>query len=335
MSLLKHWFNLFGAKDRGSQAQLQAREHHTHGAGAPLEPLLMDVATPFYTWLLNIDSLTEAEPSPSEHRVLTALTQIIEAPELTSNLVPRVPAVIPKLMQSLNQPNISGKKLAQQIEQDPVLVGEVIRLANSPYYQTTAAVTSIEGAVAMLGHNGLRQLIATAVFYPIINLRSGNVTTISGPRLWSHSEKLALFCRCLAKAHDTEPFSSYLAGLVSNVGMLVGLRLMDQIYTAAGPSQSALFQTLFESHTRRLTHRIVREWEFPEVVTNAVAEQASGEFSEAMSLLGKILYLGAQLSKMRVLVDAHRMQEDPEILPKAGAPCYFELANFEKGALGG
>lgn len=297
-------------------------------ASADFHRLAIDIDRYYHQWLVNIDAFVELPLNESEARALESFEQMVEGRTSSAHLVPRLPTVIPQLMRSLKDEKITGAQLAQQIARDPVLVGEVIRLANSPYYRRSHKIASIEQAVVLVGQNGLRQLIARVAFYPILNLRSGSMTRLAGSRIWNQSEKCAIVCRCLAEKNQADTFAAYLAGLVCNVGMMVGLHLMDQLLSTKeeGIPRSWDFYHIFTNCAARFSSRIVEEWGFPETVALAIREKAANEFNESMSPLGKILFVGDQYSKTSVLCEHHRMPMDIDLQAILIDPCYCQLS---------
>ncbi|MTW20783.1 HDOD domain-containing protein [Allochromatium palmeri] len=277
-----------------------------------LEPPPITVDRWFYPWLLDLDAFADLSLSPSESRVLDAFEQLVTGQQSSATLVPRLPMVIPQLMRSLKDDTMTGAQLARQITKDPVLVGEVIRLANSPYYRRARKISNIEQAVVLLGRDGLHQLIARVAFYPIFNLKSGHVTNLAASRVWTQSERCALVCHCLAEEGGQDVFSSYLAGLVANVGLMVGFRLMDQVLDKQRDPipNSEAFYSVFIERSRQLSHRIIEEWNFPESVIQAIDEQARLDQNAARSWLGAILTVADQYAKLHLLVEKQRLPED-------------------------
>jgi HD-like signal output (HDOD) protein len=305
-------------------------ESTEHGGAADLETPAIRVDRWFYPWLLDLDVFDELSLSHSETQVLEAFEQLVTGQKSSTNLVPRLPMVIPQLMRGLKDDTVTGAQLARQIARDPVLVGEVIRVANSPYYRRARKISSIEQAVVLLGRNGLHQLVARVAFYPIFNLKSGHVTNLAASRVWTQSERCAVVCHCLAEQLDQDVFSAYLAGLVSNVGLMVGFRLMDQVLDKQrDPIPSSRdFYRVFIEHSRRLSHRIIDEWNFPESVVRAIDEQAmpDPDAVRSRSWLGAILDVADQYSKFNLLVEKQRLpadEVDPLIL--ISEPCYRRL----------
>jgi HD-like signal output (HDOD) protein len=209
--------------------------------------------------------------------------------------------VLPQLLQSLRTEDFSGAELARTISNDVVLVAEVIRIANSALYRVSDKIDSIEHAILVLGHSGLRQLITSVAFKPIIDLKSGHYTRAIAPKIWEHSEKCAVANRILAEGEPVVPFEAFLAGLMQYVGLIVSLRVIDQI---ADPKQgigSASFCSALMASCRKISASIGREWNFPDHVVVAIEEQGNIKYNAPMSSLGLILETGDYISKLKIL----------------------------------
>ena len=339
LHFLKNWRAIFfGRKRRQPIAQpttekvvriplTEEREEREEEA-ADVQWSAVDLDHCYFQWLLDLDAFIEQPMNESETHALDSFAQMATGQTASAHLIPRLPTVIPQLMQSLKDEKMTGAQLAHQISRDPVLVGEVIRLANSPYYRRSHKIASIEQAVVLVGQNGLRQLIARVAFYPILNLRSGSMTRLAGSRIWSQSEKCALVGRCLAEQRKEDVFSAYLAGLVSNVGMMVGLHLMDQLLSTKeeGIPRSWDFYHRFIHQAARFSHRIVEEWSFPETVALAIGELAERDSNEAISPLGKILSLSDRYSKISVLQEHRRVPAEIDLAAATADPCYVQIS---------
>jgi HD-like signal output (HDOD) protein len=237
-------------------------------APAPAAAPAPEVETLFYRWLAGSPSAADLSPA-GETLVLDELAHLVRTPEAAADLVPRVPAVIPQLLRSLRDEGVSGAGLARQVAQDVVLVAEVIREANSPYYRPSAPVRSIEGALMLLGQNGLRMLLARVAFRPVISMQSGRYARQVAPQVWNQSEKCAFAANLLAPGYGADPFEAYLAGLMQNVGLIVAFRLIDRVCQDGALPQSDQFCRGLLALSRTLAARIAEHWEFPPSVSHA------------------------------------------------------------------
>lgn len=286
------------------------------------------VDTAYQRWLFDSDS-AGLDTSDAENAVLDATGAILNSQQSGAALVRRLPGLIPQLLQSLRSDTFSAAQMSRLISTDVVLVAAVIRVANGLYIGTGTTITSVEHAVILIGQEGLRQLITSVAFRPIFDMNSGHYTRTLAPRIWEQSERCALAGRMLAEARGMDPFEAFLAGLVQNVGLIVTLRLMDGAAKDAGALGSEVFTARLIQDARALSCSIGREWNFPEAVVTAIAEQGGVRKGVSVSPLGRVLTLGDYLSKMRLLMEAGRIKDaEPALLrglPDAALSCYQSL----------
>jgi HD-like signal output (HDOD) protein len=320
---LARWFTRSSATDTTS-APIPAPPVAPGGA-APVEASgAGDIHTQFYRWLAGPSSADV--PPATEKLIIDEFTKLVEAPQSAADLVPRVPAVIPQLLRSLRDDSVTGAELSRQLAQDVVLVAEVIREANSPYYRPAAPIKTIEGAVMLLGQNGMRMLLARVAFRPIISNQSGQFARLVAPQVWRQSESCALAASMLAPGMRANPFEAYLAGLLHNVGLIVAFRLIDQIYSDAALPASDQFGRDLLAKARLLSSRIAALWEFPAAVSVAIADAGLPDAPPAAQALA----LADRVATLRVLVDDGQLApDDPAVLAlePAAMACFAKLSN--------
>lgn len=317
-----------------TSAPLQAAVPAPPRPAGPAVPFdeLERVNTAWHDWLFERTGDDDAglDLNDAETRVLDALKTILASQQSGAALVRRMPGLIPQLLQSLRSDTFSGSALSRTISSDVVLVAAVIRLANTAYAGTGAAVTSVEQAVILIGQEGLRQLITTVAFRPIIDVHSGYFVRRLAPRLWEHAERCAASARQLAADLGIEPFDAFLACMLQNVGLIVALRMMDAATNGAPGLGGGLFLAQLTRDTRLLGASIAREWNFPETVVAALVEQGGLRRGAAMSPLGRLLQLTDHLGKLRMLAELGLLADaDAELfatLPANAAHCYALLA---------
>ncbi len=290
-----------------------------------------DVSAAYYGWLFDRQDDSNLELTPQEIDVINALEAVVHSKQSGAALVGRLPGVIPQLLQSLRSDNFSGTQIARKISSDVVLVAAVIRLANSAMQNRNNTITSVEHAVIVIGQEGLRQLVATVAFRPIVDLKSGHFTRTLMPRIQNQSERCAIANRVLAEQLGIDPFQAFLCGLVQNVGLVVSLRMMDKIAKDKRQLGSAVFCASLAYNARLLACSIGREWHFPDAVIVAIEEQLGSHVS--YSPLGRLLSMTDYFSKVRILVQQSRLADDPDLfqgLPDPVQRCYLTLSALEE-----
>jgi HD-like signal output (HDOD) protein len=291
----------------------------------------------YYHWLFDTEGESDLDINEPEAQALAALRTILDSQQSGSALVRRMPGMIPQLLQSLRSDTFSGAQLSRTISGDVVLVAAVIRAANSSLTGTGTSITSVEHAVMLIGQEGLRHLITSVAFRPIIDMNSGHYTRTLAPRIWDHSERCAVANRSLAESMGIDPFEAFLAGLVQNVGLIVALRIMDQATRGEHELGSEMFCAALIRDARILTCSIGREWHFPDSVTLAIGEQAGMKKGVTISPLGRLLTLTDYMGKLRILIENERASYgDPALfggLPAAATEAYRALTALDAAEL--
>jgi len=287
---MKNWFaRWFG----GATAAADYTPATPIPAAQPAAPAPFDLDLAFHRWLSGpVAHVGETKDA----LILDELAKLARQPDDAAELVPRVPAVVPQLLRSLREEGTSATELARQVAQDVTLVAEVIREVNSPWYRPTAPVRTIEGAVMLLGQNGLRMLLARVAFRPVISAQTGRLARQASPQLWKHAEKSALAASLAAPSLGADAFEACLAGLMQNVGLVVALRLIDQVDAAGRLPQSDEFVHALRGHARVLSARIAQQWELPPPVSAAILHEGSP--------LAQALRVGDRLATLQVLSEA-------------------------------
>lgn len=289
-----------------------------------------DVDSRFYPWLLG--SYGKQVQHGADKPLLIALERLIRADFSDNRHIPRVPSVLPQLLKSLRNENVSGDELASHISKDVSLVAEIISEVNSSYYSPADKISSLDNAIRLLGINGLRLLVARTAFRPLIQLQSGRITCVVAPLIWEQSEKCAQACRLLAQERGLDGFHAYLAGLVQNIGLIIAFRSLDQIMVAPVMPLATEFRLRFLHMAHILSYRIAKEWDFPEAVMQALKDQVSHD--GPLQDLGLILKQASDISKIRLLVNAAVINDDDEDLHLAADAemqrCFTALHVLEK-----
>lgn len=292
---------------------------------------ITEIDAMYYRWLAAA-SAAQA-PEQTEQQILDELARLVREPIAGAALVPRIPAIIPQLMRTLQDENMSAAKLSAQLAQDVLLVAEVYREANRPCYQSrynaSPSISNMEGAIMLLGQNGMRMLLARVAFRPIVSMQSGGLTVRTAPLIWRQSEKCALAASLVAPAMHANAFDAYLAGLMANVGLVVAFRLIDQMHAPDVFPQSDAFIAQVFAQARILSVRIAELWEFPQSVTRAIGQVGQADADPQAQALA----LGERLSKLRMLADTGRFPaDDPFVtsgLDKSALLAFGKLADDE------
>ncbi len=274
-------------------------------------------------------------PDPAALLMLTQLDRVIASDALLGQLLPRAPDVVPRLMKTLRDEGYSSVDVAQRISRDMVLSAEVIRMASSTFYRADERTPDLARAVAVIGTQGLRRVIARVVLRPLFDARGDTLSargdTLSAraaPQIWEDADKKARLCVALAAGSAIDPLDAYLAGLLHNTGWSAALRAIDGLAGAPVPpavlAHPQIVDALFVRRDQ-LFAKLVPPWQLGAEVA-ALAEEIGGDgLSAARAPLGHALRQAQDLASLHTL-QAQGVLAGGVAAPPALAPAVREAS---------
>src|SRR5581483_720215 len=268
--------------------------------------------------------------SPAHAEVISATADALQQSATEDRYTPRRPSLLPQLLRAMNDEDVSRRELVGIISKDPSLVGNLLKMANSPFYRVTPqAVESIDRAVVILGNDGIRSLIAAALTQPIFQIRGGDFPRF--PQIaWEHTFRTAsATVTHAALVEKSDPFAAQLLGLVHGMASIVVFRVALDQYEARPrfKANAAVIASLLDSQTARVAKRIAGSWGMSDRILAALDDpafdgQASAATAEERTPMGRSLEFGRLASALAVL-HMHGALDDVTAqisLPVAGMP---------------
>ena len=208
---------------------------------------------------------------------------------------PRRPLLLPELVRAVNDSDTTRRELAQMIARDPALVGSLLKLANSPIYRRgSQPVESLERALAVLGTQGTRSLVAAALMQPVFRAANGDAAQFA-EIVWEHTQRSAAAAEMHAAAVEaSDPFTAQLVALVMGLGAIVVYRCVLDQYAArqtARPSRRPS-RRCSTSRRRRSRGRSRRAGSCRTTCSRRSRSNSSDEVERPPSSLGRSLRFG-------------------------------------------
>jgi HD-like signal output (HDOD) protein len=251
-------------------------------------------------------------PNPEHAPVFQAVQQILERIEAKPEYIPRRPALLPKLLAAVNDSDATMNEMSRIIAQDPALTGNLLRIANSPFYRAgSTPIESIERAVTLVGVQGIRSIIATALLQPLMAAGAGSYSKF--PELvWEHT----LYSATTAETHATqienaEPFVSQLIGLLYGLSAIVVFRIVRDQFAAQpqlSPDPGSIAR-LLETWVAPTAGRIAASWELSQRVQYALESQTLAAELQMENSLGRSLKFGRVTASVIILCRLGRLTE--------------------------
>jgi HD-like signal output (HDOD) protein len=292
-------------------------------AAPPAEPSRPPEVTAAFHELAFGTPFRFASDQPAHRDVAAAVDIQLTGPVLKPEYAPRRPLLLPKLVQAVNDENVSRRELSVLIAQDPALAGNLLRLANSAMYRVSAEpVESIDRAVALLGTSGIRSLMAAALLQPVFRSAAGELKRF--PEVtWEHTQYSASAAEAYAAIiADEDPFAAQLLALLFGLGTILTFRAsMDEYASRGAAPDTATVAALVDQHSATVASRVAHEWELSARMLTALEEQSPYSRAGVHSGLGQALGFGRYCGKVAVLRHARRYDDDGALAAmRAGYP---------------
>lgn len=307
-------FVLSGRRPRGEEHQSPAPAPVAASAPAiPATPAppAAEVAARLHELAFGVPLRPPAD-EPAHREVAAAVDLLLSGPVLKPEYAPRRPLHLPKLVQAVNDENVSRRELAVLIAQDPALAGNLLRLANSAFYRVNSQpVESIDRAVTLLGTSGIRSLMAAALLQPVFRTPSGEFKRFADVT-WEHTQYAASAAEAYAAIlADEDPFAAQLLVLLHGLGIILVFRAaMDEYARHGVPADAATVAALIDAHAAHLARRVAHDWELSSRILTALEDQSDYLQSGNATGLGLSLRFGRCCGAVAVLHRAELLDED-------------------------
>ncbi len=274
---------------------------------------------------------------------MPAIDQFRSTALKAANDLPMLSTALQRSLSLMTQgDDVSIPQLARAVEQDVVIAGSIVSVANSVMYMRSGRVSSIKLAIARLGipktRNMLLGLSVTRAFRRV---------RVTGPwsvqRFNAHSLATAILADLLARTvRGDDAEWAFMAGLLHESGLLLlASALPQQFKEILAASANDIDLIAQERSVLGFTHfdlgaDLIALWNFPAAV------QEAARFCQAPAFEFKIpMSLGPVVKSASLLADAHRIsifdwnhphEITEELLEALNVPSHGDfLSAFENG----
>ena len=266
----------------------------------------------YYEYFIGVSSLLEKSLNPFEINVIELLEKTVKQDHSLDKDIPRLPGVVPKLLHLLRKDDFNWKKIAELIASDPVVLVEIIKLADSSAFKLNAKNEQLEHVLVQLGFLEVRVAIMKVSLKPIMMFEGGHFLKHSGTKIWVHAVNTAVACRTLAEIYKCDPFDAYLAGLLNYMGMVIVVKKMNEVKDLKEAPRSIQFQKKLMRLAKELSVKIAQNWEMQPGIISALTEQLESNTKQIKSTLGDIVYEATSVSMEYILANNNLWEEREE-----------------------
>ncbi len=135
--------------------------------------------------------------------------------------LPTLPRTVLKITELVNNPKSSARDLASVITDDQVLTARLLKLVNSSFYGFPQKISTITGAIVLLGFDAIRNLLLTTSVFDMFSSRYKDQRAIQ-ERFWDHSLGCAIGAKVIGSYLRYEKVEElFVSGLLHDIGKIV------------------------------------------------------------------------------------------------------------------
>src|SRR2546421_5156025 len=192
--------------------------------------------------------------------------------------LPPLPAVVTRIMQTINNPMTGADELSRLIALDQGLSSKILRIVNSAYYGFPKRISTVTHAVVILGFNTVRNLVLGVSAFGMLSQKA-SASGLNRRLFWEHSVATAVAASTLSKHKKpktrTVVEEAFLAGLLHDIGELFldcyfPVQYAVAIARAASEGMDVIEaeQSILGLNHVMIGQKIAEQWNFPASLVN-------------------------------------------------------------------
>lgn len=210
------------------------------------------------------------------------MDRVVQSPRL-----PSLPSIAVEVIGLVQRPDVNIKQIADTIQNDPALAGQVLRTVNSSFYGQSYAVSTITHALVVLGLNSVKTLALGFSLAPYLRQVGGD--GFDHLDYWKRSLYSATAARALSRSLGlVQQEEAFLSGLMQDVGMLALNHTLGDSYgrlLAASGGEHGRLVHLEQKHLR-LDHAqvggaLAQRWNLPPLLVAPIRFHESPDDADA------------------------------------------------------
>lgn len=133
-------------------------------------------------------------------------------------MIPPFPDTVKRILEICDNPDSDMSQVASEIERDPALTADVLKIVNSAAFLHNQKIKSLSSAVTILGLKAIRQLTVASASVSVLSNKYSAYHDF-----WEHSFKCGFYAKKIVEylKLNLEPELVYLGGLLHDLGKLV------------------------------------------------------------------------------------------------------------------
>ena len=198
-----------------------------------------------------------------------------------------LPRVCAQLAELTAQQVTDAAQLSRLIQSDPVLAGEIMRVANSPALRPRTPIVSLQQAVSWLGVAEVRNIAMAVMLRGEVFVAPGH--ELQSEELWQEAWLAGLWAKEIARERRKHVESAFLAALMHRTGAALALKILSRFEAEQHLNLNArIFGDLIVEFEPAFGRLLMINWLLPEDVQDAASDWRNYGESRQSDLAGTV-----------------------------------------------
>ncbi|MGD9290888.1 MAG: HDOD domain-containing protein [Desulfobacterales bacterium] len=212
--------------------------------------------------------------------------------------LPTLPRTVLKITELVNDPKSSAKDLARVITDDQILTARLLRLVNSSFYGLPRRISTVTGAIVLIGFNAIRNLLLTTSVFDLFVGRSKEKQR-KQEMFWDHSLGCAVGAKVIGNfLHHDNIEELFVAGLLHDIGKIIEMMFQPDAFSKITRVIHRENILMIEAENRVLGYNhaatgklLAEKWNLPVKLVHIIANHHQPSVGGSFSMEASIVHL--------------------------------------------